>query len=189
MIRYDGYLINGVRFHTQKRDSTRCVQNSGVTLTAKTMQVSNSKDKNLIISNMSFYGVLQDIWELDYIEFKVVVFKCQWVESSSGVKEDEDGCTLVDLTKIGHKSDSFILSTHAQQVFYVEDGNDPAWSIVVPNSRHMCNGYSNDDELGDTVLEHCVIESLPDIQSFAIMDDSQLPYVRDDSEGTWIANN
>ena len=83
MTRYDGYLINGVRFHTQKRDSTRCVQNSGVTLTSKTMQVS----------------------------------------SSSEVKEDEDGCKLVDLTKIEHKSDSFILSTHAQQVFYVEDGN------------------------------------------------------------------
>ena len=45
---------------------------------------------------------------LDYIEFKVVVLKCQWVESSSGVKEDENGCTLVDLTKIGHKSYSFI---------------------------------------------------------------------------------
>ena len=90
------------------------------------MQVSSSKDKNTIISNMSFYGVLQDIWELDYIEFKVVVFKCQWVESTSGVKEDEDGCTLVDLTKIRHKSDSFVLSTHAQQVFCVEDGNDPA---------------------------------------------------------------
>ena len=53
----------------------------------------------------------------------------------------------------------------------------------------MFNGYSNDDELGDTVLEHCVIRSLPGIQSFDIMDDSQLPYVRDDSEGTWIANN
>ena len=83
MIRYDGYLINGVRFHTQKFESTRCVQNSGVTLIAKTMQVSSSKDKNSIISNMSFYGVLQDRWEIGYIEFKVVVFKCQWVESSS----------------------------------------------------------------------------------------------------------
>ena len=77
MIRCDGYIINGVRFHTQKRDSIGCVQNSGVTLTAKTMQVSSSKDKNPIISNMSFYGVLQDIWKIDYIEFKVVVFKCQ----------------------------------------------------------------------------------------------------------------
>ena len=43
----------------------------------------------------------------------------------------------------------------------------------------MFNGYSNDDELGDTVLEHCVIKSLPDIQSFDIMDDSQLLYVSD----------
>ena len=56
------------------------------------------------------------------------------------------------------------MSTHAQQVFYVEDGNDPAWSIVVPNSKHMFNGYSNDDELSDMVLEHCVIRSLSDIQ-------------------------
>ena len=43
----------------------------------------------------------------------------------------------------------------------------------------MFNGYSNDDELGDTVLEHCVIRSLPDIQSSDIMDDSQLLYVWD----------
>ena len=64
MIRYDGYLINGVRFHTQKRDNTRCVHNSGVTVTAKTMQVSSSKDKNPIISDLSFYGALQYIWDL-----------------------------------------------------------------------------------------------------------------------------
>ena len=39
------------------------------------------------------------------------------------------------------------------------------------------------------VLEHCVIKSLLDIYSFDIMDDSQLPYVQDNSEDTWIANN
>ncbi|KAL6315678.1 hypothetical protein AAG906_005769 [Vitis piasezkii] len=42
---------------------------------------------------------------------------CDWVDSKNGVKVDELGFTLVDLSKIGHKSDPFILATQAQQVF------------------------------------------------------------------------
>ena len=57
--------------------------------------------------------------------FKICVFKCDWVDNKSGVKVDELGFTLVDLQKIGHKSDPFILASQAQQVFYVEDQVDP----------------------------------------------------------------
>ncbi|KAL4032918.1 hypothetical protein IC575_006001 [Cucumis melo] len=54
VIRYSGYAINGCRYHTKSCENDRSVQNSGVSLVAKTMQVSSSKDKNPVIRDMSF---------------------------------------------------------------------------------------------------------------------------------------
>ncbi|KAA0048140.1 transposase [Cucumis melo var. makuwa] len=49
---YSGYIINGYYYHTKRRDDIRRVQNSGVSITTTTMQVSSSKDKNLVISGV-----------------------------------------------------------------------------------------------------------------------------------------
>ncbi|KAL0552266.1 hypothetical protein IC582_011374 [Cucumis melo] len=111
VIKYNSYAINGCRYHMVSYDKNRTVQNSGVSLVVKTMQVSSSKDKNSIIGDMSFYGVIQDIWELNYNTFDVAVFRCDWVENNSGMKIDDLGFVLVDLKRIGHKSDSFIMAT------------------------------------------------------------------------------
>ncbi|KAA0046583.1 transposase [Cucumis melo var. makuwa] len=48
---------------------------------------------------MSFYGVIEEIWELNYNSFKVVIFKCDWVENSGGIKTDKLGFVLVDLSR------------------------------------------------------------------------------------------
>ena len=65
MATYSGYIINGYYYHTKRRDDIRRVQNSGVSITATTMQISSSKDKNHVLSDMTFYGVIQEIWEID----------------------------------------------------------------------------------------------------------------------------
>ncbi|RVX11381.1 hypothetical protein CK203_019589 [Vitis vinifera] len=49
----------------------------------------------------------------------------------SSIKVDEFGLTLVDFTKMAHKSDPFILASQAKQVFYVQDQLDPRWSVVL----------------------------------------------------------
>ncbi|KAL0543801.1 hypothetical protein IC582_018906 [Cucumis melo] len=149
---YNSYAINGCHYHTKSHDKNKTVQNSGVSLVAKTMQVCSSKDKNPIIGEMSFYGVTEEIWELNYNSFKVAIFKCDWVENSGGIKTDELGFVLVYLSRVGHKNDSFIFATQAKQVFFVEDPSDSRWSIVLtPPQRDFADQY-NDDELGDTVL-------------------------------------
>ena len=61
VIKYNSYVVNGCHYHTKSHDHNRNVQNSGVSLVGKTMQVSSSKDKNSIIGDTSFYGVIQDI--------------------------------------------------------------------------------------------------------------------------------
>ncbi|BBG94225.1 hypothetical protein Prudu_002452 [Prunus dulcis] len=53
------------------QDDVRTTQNSGVYLLAQTMQVASAKDKNPILSNMGFYGVIQEIWDLDYQKFTI----------------------------------------------------------------------------------------------------------------------
>ncbi|KAA0033239.1 uncharacterized protein E5676_scaffold590G00090 [Cucumis melo var. makuwa] len=49
---YSRYMINGYYYHRKRRDDIRGVQNSGVSITATTMQVSSSKDKNPVISGV-----------------------------------------------------------------------------------------------------------------------------------------
>ncbi|KAL4016896.1 hypothetical protein IC575_024560 [Cucumis melo] len=187
VITYSGYAINGCRYHSNSSEKDRSVQNSGVSLVAKTMQVSSSKHKNPIIGDMSFYGVIQEIWELNYNTFNVPVFKCDWVQNSGGVRIDELGYTLVDLNRVGHKSDSFILASQAKQVFYVEDPGDVRWSVVLtPPQRNFEDRY-NDDELGDTILRcERIPNDMPDVYLNNDLDENVSTYVWSDCEGTWI---
>ena len=69
---YEGYVINGFRFHTKKHQTKRKTQNSGVVVEGET----EKGEKN-------FYGVLKEIIVLDYDALKdrtsprVVLFKCK----------------------------------------------------------------------------------------------------------------
>ncbi|KAI5327231.1 hypothetical protein L3X38_026627 [Prunus dulcis] len=72
---YKSYLIKGIKFNIKAQDDVRTTQNSGVYLLAHTMQVASAKDKNPILSNMGFYGVIQEIWDLDYQKFTIPVFR------------------------------------------------------------------------------------------------------------------
>ena len=92
-------------------DMTCVTQNSGVSILAGTMQIASSKDKNPVFGELCSYGVINEIWDLDYNIFRIPIFKCNWVENKNGIKVDELGFTLVDFSKIGHKSDPFILAS------------------------------------------------------------------------------
>ncbi|KAA0043012.1 transposase [Cucumis melo var. makuwa] len=94
---YEGYKVNGICYNTKRCDDTRTVQNSGVMFVASTMHVASAKDKNPIIADMSFYGVIQGIWEVSYNTFGVTLFRCDWVDTKNGVRVDDLGFTLVDL--------------------------------------------------------------------------------------------
>ena len=51
---------------------------------------------------MPYFGVIEKIWELDYNEFRVLVFKCKWVNANTSVHQDQLGFTLVDLNKVAY---------------------------------------------------------------------------------------
>ncbi|GJR46495.1 uncharacterized protein Tco_1314598 [Tanacetum coccineum] len=82
VVKYEGYDINGYTFYTGQQDQKSTVQNSGVTLIASTTE-NNTKD--------SYYGVIEEIWELDYNSFVIPLFKCKWVDNRRGLLIDRDG--------------------------------------------------------------------------------------------------
>ncbi|KAL0546536.1 hypothetical protein IC582_016447 [Cucumis melo] len=183
---YDGYMVNGCSYHTKSRDDHRTVQNSGIMLVATTMQVSSAKDKNPVIGDMSFYGIIEDIWEVSYNTFNTVLFKCKWVENKNGVRIDDLHFTLVDLSRIGHSSDSFIIATHGQQVFYVSDPVDPRWSVVVrPPQKDFPYKCANDD-LGDMLPHYPPVSKW---NSTTNIDESGDAYTRLDCEGIWFLDS
>ena len=65
-------------------------------LVAESLQFSTSKDQNHVFGSITYYGVIQEIWEVDYTMFTISLFKCKWVDNKSGVKMDESEMTLVD---------------------------------------------------------------------------------------------
>ncbi|XP_021728353.1 uncharacterized protein LOC110695429, partial [Chenopodium quinoa] len=71
-ILFEGYDINGYTFWTEHRDQkSSSTQNSGVTLVASSTEFASAKDTSPVDAQLSYYGRIQEIWELDYREFKL----------------------------------------------------------------------------------------------------------------------
>lgn len=104
-------------------------------VTVKTPSFASAKDKNPIVGDVTYYGVLTDIIQLYYYEDrKVVLFKCDWVDVKSqgrGIKLDELGFTLVNLKQLLSTNEPFVLASQALQVFYVEDSVERDWHVAI----------------------------------------------------------
>ncbi|XP_038972980.1 uncharacterized protein LOC120105012 [Phoenix dactylifera] len=105
--KYDGFIINSFKFHTKEHEKFRKTQNSGVMVEA---------------DGKNYYGALTDIYEQDYYgNFKVVLFRCDWVNINSprGLRQDINGFTLVNFSRLIHtgvllKDDPFVFSSQAR---------------------------------------------------------------------------
>ncbi|KAL4592062.1 hypothetical protein LXL04_005042 [Taraxacum kok-saghyz] len=116
------------------KDGKSTLQNSGVTLIAMSTEYSSANHEGRsIIAKDSYYGHLQEIWELKYDSSVVVpVFKCKWVENQRGVKVDEDGFTLVNLSTHGYRR---ILGVEnvVDEEEYDQFDDLPPFSIGIPS--------------------------------------------------------
>ncbi|CAL9018710.1 unnamed protein product [Prunus brigantina] len=184
--KHNSTFIQWLRFKAQ--DDVRTTQNSGVYLLAHTMQVASAKDKNPILSNMGFYGVIQEIWDLDYQKFTIPVFRCDWIDSASGLVVDELGFTLVDLSKIGHRNDQFVLASQVKQVFFVDDPMHRGWSVVLSMPNREYNDAIGDDVLGDVIIEcEPFTRGMPNVDTFdELVGELGGQNIRDGCEDIWI---
>nr|GEV09046.1 hypothetical protein [Tanacetum cinerariifolium] len=152
VVKYDAYNINGYTFRTKCHDG-KVYQNIRVNVEAIYLHISKEV---ATIRQAFYYGVLQEIWVLDYCFRQIPLFKCDWVNHrAGGVKRDNLGYTLVELNNLGHKVDPFILASQARQVFYVKDHIDTKLAIVFKTPlKNYKDTYDEIDEEFSTVIHH-----------------------------------
>lgn len=136
-VRFSGYIINGVRYHTKSRELRRKTQNSGIMVDAKTCSYASAKDTNPLEGDVTYYGYVTDIIELYYAyDCRYLLFMCNWIDNNKGLKKDDYGFTLVNFKhllymKPQESDEPYILASQAQQVFYVQDPVEDDWNVVL----------------------------------------------------------
>lgn len=106
---------------------------------SKTESYASTSDNAPKSINITYYGRLNDIEEFNYYEeFKVVLFKYDWVDVTKGrgVKNDELDFTLVNfshLADVGNRErhEPFIFAEQAQQVIFVQNPVDHEWFVLM----------------------------------------------------------
>lgn len=74
---YEGYEVNGYRFHTKAYGEDKTTQSFGVC-------IKGEYDANA--PQIDYYGVLQEVIALEYDAHTVVLFRCDWFDIINGVK-------------------------------------------------------------------------------------------------------
>jgi len=154
-----------------------------VTVDVDSDHFSSAADNNLIQASMPYFGVIKQIWEVDYSEFRVPVFNCKWVNGNTDVRQDELGFTLVDLNKVAYMNESFIMAEQARQEFCVQDPCNSRYSVVLQGRP----SHLNDAQHGST-LDICETPSfstrMPSINESPDVDDVHTA-CNDHDEGLW----
>ncbi|KAJ7946999.1 Transposon, En/Spm-like protein [Quillaja saponaria] len=141
---FNGYFVNGFKFHTLSYGDDKKSMNSGVRV----------KGSCYGVDERDFYGMLTDIIEMQYFgNNRIVLFQCDWYDSYRGMKID----SLHGLVDINHKSrlasyEPFILAAQAHQVYYA---NYPSkkrndwWAVCNMAARNNFNFQSSDTPSDD----------------------------------------
>jgi hypothetical protein len=132
--RHEGMDINGYTFYTMTQDKKSIYQYSGVRVRAV---VDDSHDDDDDRETDTYYGQIEEIWELDYVGLKVALFRCRWVTNGKrAVSKDKYGYVSVDLLRVfGYKNEPFVFTNDVEQVFYAPDLAKKNWSVVMPEKK------------------------------------------------------
>ncbi|XP_019089821.1 PREDICTED: uncharacterized protein LOC104732468 [Camelina sativa] len=139
VVKYTTYNVNDFKFRTIERDADLKTQNSGVYVAAETMSYASSRDLNPIAGDVVYYGKLVEVMKLNFYEtFKVVLFKCKWVDSRTerGYKIDAYGHHMVNFSRLLHSGENFedepyVLASQARLVYYVKQLGESEWDFAV----------------------------------------------------------
>ncbi|GAA0163741.1 hypothetical protein LIER_19535 [Lithospermum erythrorhizon] len=115
------------------------------------------------------------------------MFKCDWVDINRGNMVDEFGFTLVNFNYLLYKEnleahEPFVLSSQAEQVWYLDDPINLDWKVVISMSRRdHYDVYSVDVE--DEALN---IQQLDD---HIPARDEDVGWVRQDVDGVEVSDH
>jgi hypothetical protein len=125
--------INGYTFYTMAHNTKRVYQNSGVRVRVVIDDSHDDDDKETI----TYYGHIEEIWELDYVGMKVALFRCRWFTNGKrAVSKDKYGYVSIDLWVFGYKNEPFV--NEIEQMFYVPDLAKKNLCVVMLGKKDCC---------------------------------------------------
>jgi hypothetical protein len=85
----------------------------------------------------TYYGIIEEIWVLEYGELKVPLFQCKWVRPKA-ISLNKDGVTTIDLNSMGYREEHFVWAKDVVQVFYSPDlENNKGRQIILQGKRKI----------------------------------------------------
>ena len=151
-------------------------------MSAKIASFSSTRDNNPIHTNMTYYGVLDEIIEINYYdEMKFLLFKCEWVDINRGVKQDGD-LTLVNFNYKLRTSEPFVLANQVEQVWYVKYPKESGWHVVrktKPRDYFDMNEDFNDADEGLEIEQQIDLHAT-NYDNEIDVDDENVTWERDD---------
>ena len=109
---------------------------------------SGPNDRNRIRAAMEYIGWIEEILELDYGRFQVLVLLCNWVQAISNgpgatMQRDDYGFPLVNFNRlIPIYAQSFVFPVQVEQVFFSDCHGEPGWRVVLrkePRGRRIAS--------------------------------------------------
>jgi hypothetical protein len=94
--KYQAMDINGYTFYTMTQNKKSVYQNSGVHVRAV---INDSDDDDDDTETHTYYGQIEEIWELDYVGLKVALFRCRWVTNGKRVVSKDNMAMLVLISR------------------------------------------------------------------------------------------
>jgi hypothetical protein len=120
--------INVYTFYIMFQDKKSVYQNSGVRVWAIVDDSHDNDDTEID----TYYGQIEEIWELDYVGLNVALFQCRWdTNGKRAVSKDKYDYVSVDIRVFGYKNEPFVFANNVEQVFYVPDLAKKNWSVVM----------------------------------------------------------
>lgn len=186
--KYNGYIYNGVKYHTKVHENNRKTQHSGVLVTAMTSSYASRRDDRPRDGNVCYYGILKEVLELEYFgDLRTMLFRCDWANKERGVVREDLRFTCVNFSHLMHigsnlLDDPFVFPSQSEQVFYVPDPLNQGWAIAVKGS--LRDVY---DMNSDVIEEHTQGELRLTMRQLRIeQGDDEINMRRRDLEGTQV---
>jgi hypothetical protein len=132
---YNGYYVNGFKFHTQFYGRYKKTMNSGVCV----------KGSCYNGNEIDYYGMLEEVIRLKYLgsKCKVFMFKCHWYDTKRGLKvHRSNGLVEIKHTSRLHGSEDFVLAQQCQQVYYTcppDNKSSEWWAVMKTTARSRYN--------------------------------------------------
>jgi len=165
---YKGLWCKGRHYRVRKLDENRKTIDCGIATYFIVDFQSHVRDGNIKTDTLRYYGLIEDILELNFRSFKVVLFEAKWfrnivVGNHPTTYMHENGFCIINHTRFEQTDEPYVFPDQCEQIFLCCHPTERSKSFVIeynprsirvfqpsheeqPISAEMSSNGSSDDE-------------------------------------------